>query len=192
MARLSDEDKKLWKASVAIITPHKKTDTHKKKRNYRANTDADDSAQPRTPTTKPTTKHAIKKKWETLGHTPIPGNPTLKNIPVQGDVPPLKPDIMASIKTKKRVIDARIDLHGMTQDMAHKHLLSFIRKSHADGLRMLLVITGKGRLSEGTLKKNLPRWLAADASCAAIISGISTAQAQHGGAGAFYVMLKKR
>ena len=52
-------------------------------------------------------------------------------------------------------IDARVDLHGMTQGEAHGLLLSFLRRAHAGGLRYVLVITGKGASfgSEGVLKR---------------------------------------
>ena len=58
-------------------------------------------------------------------------------------------------------IDARVDLHGMTQGEAHGLLLSFLHRAHASGLRYVLVITGKGASfgSEGVLKRAVPAWL---------------------------------
>ena len=58
-------------------------------------------------------------------------------------------------------IDARVDLHGMTQGEAHGLLLSFLHRAHAGGLRYVLVITGKGASfgSEGVLKRAVPAWL---------------------------------
>ncbi len=41
-------------------------------------------------------------------------------------------------------IEARLDLHGMTQDEAHSALTRFIHSCAAGGLRTVLVITGKG------------------------------------------------
>ena len=41
-------------------------------------------------------------------------------------------------------IEARLDLHGMTQDEACSVLDGFIRRCHASGMRTVLVITGKG------------------------------------------------
>src|SRR6266571_1854652 len=40
---------------------------------------------------------------------------------------------------------ARLDLHGFTQEAAHRALLAFLRVSHKNGVRLALVITGKGR-----------------------------------------------
>src|SRR5204863_6748559 len=41
-------------------------------------------------------------------------------------------------------IDARIDLHGMTQADAHVALAHFLRRAQHNGARVVLVITGKG------------------------------------------------
>src|ERR1700691_773524 len=57
-------------------------------------------------------------------------------------------------------IEARLDLHGMTQDEAHRALNRFIARAHDDGRRAVLVITGKGaREGEGVLRRAVPRWL---------------------------------
>ncbi len=51
-------------------------------------------------------------------------------------------------------IEARIDLHGLTQNEAHGLLYGFLSDAHARGLRHVMVITGKGRSfgSEGILR----------------------------------------
>jgi DNA-nicking Smr family endonuclease len=81
---------------------------------------------------------------------------------------------------------ARLDLHGFTQDAAHRALLSFLQSSHKSGVRLTLVITGKG----GVLKEMVPRWLH-QSGFAALIAGIETAHVRHGGGGALYVYLRK-
>jgi len=90
-------------------------------------------------------------------------------------------------------IDARVDLHGMTQSEAHGLLLSFLHRAHAGGLRYVLVITGKGASfgSEGALKRAVPGWLATPLF-RALVSGHDNAARQHGGAGAMYVRLRRR
>jgi len=88
-------------------------------------------------------------------------------------------------------IDGRIDLHGMTQDDAHAALDRFVRQAWKDGRRMLLVITGKGNLGEGVLRRGVPRWLAAGEHAAHLLK-VSTAQPRHGGDGAFYVLLRRQ
>ena len=41
-------------------------------------------------------------------------------------------------------IDARVDLHGLTQAQAHDLLVRFVRTASRQGARVVLVITGKG------------------------------------------------
>jgi DNA-nicking Smr family endonuclease len=97
--------------------------------------------------------------------------------------------------------DARIDLHGMTQQLAHRNLSGWLAAAHRRGHRLVLVITGKGNprndenapwmmSSHGVLKQMVPRWLN-EPDLAALIANISAAHARHGGAGALYVYLRK-
>ena len=64
-------------------------------------------------------------------------------------------------------IDARLDLHCLTQTQAHAALLRFLRRAQADGVRMVLVVTGKGTSKggdtheRGVLKRQVPLWLVA-------------------------------
>jgi DNA-nicking Smr family endonuclease len=88
-------------------------------------------------------------------------------------------------------IDARIDLHGLTQAAAHRELQSFLAASIERGRRMLLVITGRGPGGEGVLRLNVPRWLK-EGGFGAHILAVSQAQARHGGDGALYVLLRRR
>jgi DNA-nicking Smr family endonuclease len=95
--------------------------------------------------------------------------------------------------------EARIDLHGMTSERAHAALGGFIRDAHARDLRLVLVITGKGRPDEasvgprrhGILRHSLPHWLAAP-PLGGMILQVTGAHQRHGGAGAFYVYLRRR
>jgi DNA-nicking Smr family endonuclease len=100
--------------------------------------------------------------------------------------------IQRRIAKGKVAIEARIDLHGMTQDEAHGLLMSFIHRAAQRHLRTVLVITGKGRSpkSEGALKRAVPLWLSQPAF-AAHVSGYADAAQSHGGEGALYVRLRK-
>jgi DNA-nicking Smr family endonuclease len=106
---------------------------------------------------------------------------------------PIEPATARKIAKGRLVIEARIDLHGMTQDEAHFLLLSFIERAAQRHLRTVLVITGKGRSprSEGALKRAVPLWLSQPAF-ARHVSGHADAAAGHGGAGALYVRLRQR
>jgi DNA-nicking Smr family endonuclease len=89
-------------------------------------------------------------------------------------------------------IEGKVDLHGLTQREAHDLLLSFLGRAHADGRRVVLVVTGKGASlgSEGVLRRAVPQWLAT-ASFRGLVSGFEDASRGHGGSGALYVRLRR-
>lgn len=94
--------------------------------------------------------------------------------------------------------EARLDLHGMTAERAHAALIRFISAAHADGKRLVLVITGKGRepgeaimpYRSGILRHSVPHWLAAPPIVHKVLEVIE-AHRSHGGAGALYVYLRR-
>jgi DNA-nicking Smr family endonuclease len=98
------------------------------------------------------------------------------------------------LKRGQHKVEARLDLHGMTQDEAHRALLGFIRAARASGKRCVLVITGRGRLGgpsgDGVLRSAVPRWLD-EADFRPHLLAIATARPRDGGAGALYVMLRR-
>ena len=91
-------------------------------------------------------------------------------------------------------IDARIDLHGLTQAEAHHALMRFLRVARAEGARIVLVITGKGmRASDpdrGVLRRQVPLWLKSPKLRETVL-GFEPAGPVHGGEGAFYVRLRR-
>jgi DNA-nicking Smr family endonuclease len=91
---------------------------------------------------------------------------------------------------ERDVIEARIDLHGLTWDAARAALESFLRRAAVQGHRAVLVITGKGRLGDGILRRAVPEWLAAP-GLRELVAGVSPAARRHGGEGALYVALKR-
>ena len=95
--------------------------------------------------------------------------------------------------------EGRIDLHGMTVSHAHGALTAFVLSSHAAGKRLVLVITGKGRVSDddspiptrtGILRHQVPHWLSLP-PLAGIVLQVAEAHQRHGGSGAFYVYLRR-
>jgi DNA-nicking Smr family endonuclease len=105
-------------------------------------------------------------------------------------------------------VEAKLDLHGLTQDEAHGAVVRFIGAQHAAGRRCVLVVTGKGKTADpfapkaipgrfsmgegrGVLKAALPRWLNEPALRAQIIA-VAPASRAHGGEGAVYVLLKRK
>lgn len=89
-------------------------------------------------------------------------------------------------------VEAKIDLHGLTQAEAHGFLLSFLHAAHGRGLRYVLVVTGKGASfgSEGILRRAVPAWLATP-SFRVIVAGYDEAARNHGGSGALYIRLRR-
>ncbi len=94
-------------------------------------------------------------------------------------------------------VEARLDLHGYTQDQAHSALDHFLGESQARGLRCVLIITGKGTTTEnalgagGVLRAQVPRWLNEPANRARVLA-FDYAQPKHGGLGALYVLLRRK
>lgn len=104
------------------------------------------------------------------------------------------------LKRGRLVPEARLDLHGMTLDRAHGALTRFILSSQAQGLRLVLVITGKGTREDpydpaprrrGVLKSQVPHWLRMHPVSEAVLQ-VSEAHQKHGGTGAYYVYLRRR
>jgi DNA-nicking Smr family endonuclease len=85
---------------------------------------------------------------------------------------------------------AVIDLHGLTQDQARARLTGFLLRGWAERRRTILVITGKGALGDGVLRRRVPEWLA-EPPLRQIVAGLSEAHRRHGGEGALYVALKR-
>jgi len=94
------------------------------------------------------------------------------------------------LRRGQRTIEARLDLHGMTQAEAHRALRGFVSASRAAGRRCVLVITGHGRMSGGILKSAVPRWLH-EPELRHHVLAIAPARPQHGGHGALYLLLRK-
>jgi DNA-nicking Smr family endonuclease len=96
--------------------------------------------------------------------------------------------------------EARIDLHGLTLSEAHPELIRFILNAQSDGMRLVLVITGKGKRGQdigpipqrmGILRHQVPQWLRLPPLGQAVLQ-VSEAHLKHGGSGAYYVYLRRR
>lgn len=87
-------------------------------------------------------------------------------------------------------IDTKIDLHDMTQMKAKPALHSAIIRASNRNKRCLLVVTGKGLRGDGVLRRNFPAWIA-DPAVRPLIANYAQAHIRHGGAGAWYVFLKR-
>lgn len=95
------------------------------------------------------------------------------------------------LKRGQVAIERTLDLHGQTQEAAHVALDRFLTAAQAAGCRSVLIVTGKGLGSGGTLRQMVPRWLNDGAQRERIVA-FCPAQPRDGGTGALYVLLRRR
>jgi DNA-nicking Smr family endonuclease len=184
--QLSDEEEALWAGFARSIKPLKAAKPG-------AKTTPKSSATP------------------SVASTPAPSPSQTRSHPVTPRVtlpapsPPLAPlgrRLKQRVARGREPIDARLDLHGMTQQQAHAALLRFLHRAQADGVKTALVVTGKGlRKSSGSaerdadyrpgvLKRQVPMWLALP-EFRPLVVGFDDAHVGHGGEGALYVRLRR-
>jgi DNA-nicking Smr family endonuclease len=122
------------------------------------------------------------------GVAPVPAPPLSA-----GTAPGLDKRNLTRLRRGQLSIDGRIDLHGMTRDEARTALLAFLAFQLERGARCVLVITGKGGRGRGTgvIRAALPHWLN-DAILRPGVVAFAEAQPRDGGAGAFYLYLRRR
>lgn len=99
------------------------------------------------------------------------------------------------LRRGREQIDARLDLHGMTQDQAHYALSRFLRNAQSDGMKFVIVVTGKGLRGasgseRGVLRREVPRWLGMP-EFRDVVVGFEVASIAHGGEGALYVRVRR-
>jgi DNA-nicking Smr family endonuclease len=177
---LSEEERALWDTVTRAIAPLRRRKVAKVK----TAEDAELAA-----TALPARPVRNSAKTPVLPATPVqrPGPPPLA---------PLGRRMRQKLARGSKSIDARIDLHGMTQDRAHAALAHFLRRAQHDGARVVLVITGKGargtdpHAERGVLKRQVPLWLES-AELRSLVIGFESAGMGHGGAGALYVRVKR-
>jgi len=175
---LSSEDLKIWRYVTRSVTPYNDMTAR-----HPTQDPADEPSSEPSPRAKPT-------------HIPPPDpRPAPRPSPS-----PLALGAVADIdrRTAQRftrgdmAIDGRIDLHGLTLDQAHGSLVAFMRGASARGARCVIVVTGKGKdQSIGKIRREVPHWLN-QAALRPMILAISEARPRQGGAGALYVLLKRK
>ncbi len=172
---LDPEDERLWRYATRNVQPL--GPGHQKERA--------ESLTPARPALKPSRVNL------SLPPQPLPPPPNPRTEPLEG---PANRQWARRMGRGDMAIDARLDLHGLTQAAAHTRLMRFLAQAAARDQRVLLVITGKGKSGEGErgiLRRALPMWLRDSAVSNRILS-VSAAHPRHGGAGAFYVILRRQ
>jgi DNA-nicking Smr family endonuclease len=174
---LSEEERALWESIARLTKP-----LRKKHRTAKPETAAPDG-----PARVAATPAALPKSLPPAG-LPRPTKPA---------VPPLAPlgrRERSQLSRGRKEIEARLDLHGMTQTRAHRALAGFLQRAHLDGLTFVLVITGKGKIGaesdRGVLRRQVPQWLS-QPEFRALVVGFEEAHIGHGGEGALYVRIRR-
>jgi len=113
---------------------------------------------------------------------------------MEGAVSGVGPKIMKRLKRGEFSIQDYVDLHGLTRKEAETVVNRFIIQSYKKGLRCVLIVHGRGLGSvdhQPAIKKELPVWFKRGI-LKKIVMAFVTARPWDGGAGALYVLLKKR
>lgn len=94
--------------------------------------------------------------------------------------------------------DMTVDLHGHTLTSAHAMLEQRLGEAIMQDMRVILVITGRPprpnqdpERPRGLIRQQLPHWLASS-SYRNAIAAVRNAHPRHGGAGALYLVLRRR
>lgn len=112
---------------------------------------------------------------------------------VDGAVVGLSPEILKKLRSGDFSYQDYIDLHGYTKTEARAVVIDFVRQSFASGLRCVLIVSGRGLNSKDkqpVLKEGLVSWLTR-APLKRMVLAFASARSYDGGAGAFYVLLRR-
>jgi DNA-nicking Smr family endonuclease len=175
---LSDEERALWETVAKQTKPLRKKARAAKPAAHQAEASAVGKA-----------AHAEPPPSTRMVRAPKPAAP-----PSPPPLAPLGRRERSQLSRGRKQIDARLDLHGMTQVRAHRVLGDFLHRAHADGLTFVLVITGKGKTGaeseRGVLRRAVPQWLALP-EFRNLVVGFEESHIGHGGAGALYVRIRR-
>tara|TARA_B100000700_G_scaffold293604_1_gene354738 strand:- start:612 stop:1025 length:414 start_codon:yes stop_codon:yes gene_type:complete len=106
-------------------------------------------------------------------------------------------------RESSKKIKGFIDLHGFSLEDANKTIEKFINDSYENGIKKIIVVTGKGIRSKveenpylskdlSILKNSVPEFIRSNSSLRKKIKKITEASIEDGGAGAFYIYFKKK
>ncbi|MEZ5502682.1 MAG: DNA endonuclease SmrA [Halioglobus sp.] len=106
--------------------------------------------------------------------------------------PGVQNGVYRKLKQGRYEILSRLDLHRMTVEIARREVFDFLEEACQLGLRSVLVVHGKGESKaekerSSLLKGCVDKWLRE----LDVVLAFHSAQPQHGGTGAAYVLLRK-
>ena len=176
--KLSPQDRALWACAVTDVSPLKHGKTHPEKKEPIEKTEIQMGL-------------SVDEIWASAPNNKM--DKTLNNFE-HGQAPGLDRRTKTRLRRGQVSIEARIDLHGLTQPEAHAQLLRFLASAFERGVRSVLVITGKGLRANGEigiLRSSVPRWLN-QKPARDWIKAFDHAINRDGGEGALYVLLRRR
>jgi DNA-nicking Smr family endonuclease len=112
---------------------------------------------------------------------------------MEGSVIGTDPVVLGRLRAGRFSPEAHLDLHGQNARQAFASLSWFIRRAYLNGLRTVIVVTGRGKNSPnhtGVLRPLLSEWLDKDPFKRMVLA-FCTARPADGGPGAVYVLLRK-
>jgi DNA-nicking Smr family endonuclease len=169
---LANDERALWQAAMRGAVPLKGREPR---------------SAPSPPAPTPAARPAVRPAVEAAGASP--------DLPALGHdrAPGLDKRTWERLKGGLLPIEARIDLHGMSRDDAHRALTRFVLGAQEAGRRCVLVITGRGLRAEGAgvLRAEVPRWLNLPPLREKLLA-FCPARPKDGGAGALYLLLKRQ
>lgn len=113
---------------------------------------------------------------------------------IEGSVVGLDPRILRRLRRGEFAYQGMIDLHGMSTVAARVEVERFIANAVSEGHRQVLIVHGRGLNSKDrvpVLKERLKSWLARGRLGRSILA-FASARPADGGAGALYVLLRRR
>jgi DNA-nicking Smr family endonuclease len=185
--RPSREEADLWRQITGDVKPLTR----------REKPAAPDAPAPKAKTRKPAPTADAKKAAPAKAPPPPPPPPRDPALS-HGAAPGVDRRTADKMRRGRMAIEARLDLHGMTQAEAHRRVHAFIERQQEAGRRCVLIVTGKGIWrgldsgggGVGVLRESVPRWLNEPDLRPRVLS-FTHAQPKDGGEGALYVLLRR-
>ncbi len=113
---------------------------------------------------------------------------------VEGHIVGLDAGLVEQLRSRRFSYEAHIDLHGLNSEQAYWNLVGFFRSAYFKGLRVVLIITGRGLNSpfnEPVLRGKVQQWMSHE-PLKRVVLAFCSAKQEDGGLGALYVLLRKR
>ncbi len=177
--KLTDDERRLWANVIRAVRP----------------------LRPPRPAAEPPESETLSQRKPETGQPRQPPHPSRPGRPQTHEIAQPPPLASLARRDKQRLarghspIDARLDLHGMTQAQAHAALARFLCRAQAEGAKNVLVITGAGTRgaagARGVLRRQVPLWLHLP-EFRPYVLGFEPAHIGHGGEGALYVRLRRQ